>query len=56
MNQDIKYLVNLKEEIINDFRKTIKDFDMGKIEKNIYDYPLFKTEGKFNDIEISTEN
>ena len=55
MNQDIKYLVNLKEEIINDFRKTIKDFDMGKIEKNIYDYPLFKTEGKFSDIEISTE-
>ena len=52
MNNDIEYLFNLRDEIINDYKKSIADFTLGKFDNNILEFPLYKTEGKISDINI----
>ena len=47
MNNDLNLLNQLKNEIINYYSK-ISDFNLNEFDQEIFYFPNFKEEGKFN--------
>ena len=50
MNNDIKLLNELKNEIINYYRKIIPYFNLNEFDKDLFKFPNFKEEGTFQDL------
>ena len=50
MNNDVKLLNELKNEIINYYNKTIPYFNLNEFDKDLFYFPNFKEEGTFQDL------
>lgn len=52
MREDIKLLGDLRNEIINEYKKSIKDFSLKELNQYCLEFPNYKKDGLFNNLEI----
>ena len=52
VRKDIKLLGDLRNEIINEYKKSIKDFSLKELNQYCLEFPNYKKEGSFNNLEI----
>ena len=50
MKMNVRYLEELKDEIINHYVNTIPNFGIGEFNNDILRFPKFKNEGFYNDL------
>ena len=50
MKMNVRYLEELKDEIINHYVNTIPNFGIGEFNNDILRFPKFKSEGLYNDL------
>ena len=52
IREDIKLLRDLRNEIINEYKKSFNDFSLKELNQYCLDFPNYKKDGSFKDLEI----